>query len=383
MSTALARILIVGNGIAGLTAAETLRSEGFTGEITIVGSEAHAAYSRPALSKSALLEGTEMQSHLLPAPDHGATLMLGHTAAALDLDARTVRLSDGSELGFDGLIIASGSHARRLSASSAEYTLRDLDDATALRQALATRPEVIVIGGGALAMEVASGSAALGCKVTLIARRTPMTALVGPFVAEVLADAAHDAGVTIRMAQEVSVHDAPGGGAAVVLDGETRLQAPVVVTAIGDDANVSWLADSGLLHDGQLRVDTRGRVAPDVVAAGDVAAVPCATGWARIPLWTSAIEQAKVAAKALLHGDAAPELNFQPYFWTEQFGISLKVCGPLPVAGEPENVDGDVTERRALLRWQHADGTATAAALGYRIPVPRLRALTRPVADAA
>ena len=378
MSRGLDRVIVVGNGIAGVTAAETLRREGFAGELTIVGDEAHAAYSRPALSKSALLDGNP-RSHLLPEPDHGATVLLGRTAAALDLDRRAVLLSDGTELPFDGLVIASGSRARRLSDSPAEFTLRGLDDAAALRAALTDRPEVIVIGGGALAMEIASGAAALGCRVTLVSRRTPMTAQVGPFVAEVLTAAARDAGVTLRIARDIDVHDAEGG-AAVVLDGETRLHAPVVVTAIGDDANVEWLSGSGLLHEGELRVDARGRVAPGIVAAGDVAAFPAEHGWARTPLWTSAIEQAKVAAQALMHGEAAPELDFQPYFWTEEFGIGLKACGPLPAAGDPQIIDGSVAEQRALLRWEHADGTATAAALGYRIPVPRLRAHTRPLA---
>lgn len=378
----LRRIAIVGGGIASLTAAEELRRSGFDGDLTIIGDEPYAPYSRPALSKAALLEGDDMTSHRLPDPEHGARVLTGSPVTRLDLAQRTLHLDRGDDVPFDGLVIASGSRARRLSDAPAELTLRGLDDAIALRAALVGRPDVIVIGGGALAMEAASGCRATGSAVTLVSRRAPMTAQVGEVIAQVLGEAALEAGVRLERSTHVAV-EGFDGGARVILDGGRVLEAPLVVTAIGDDANVEWLEGTGLLQGGELRVDTRGRVAPGIVAAGDVATLPTATGWSRMPLWTSAIEQAKVAAQALLHGDGAPELSFQPYFWTEQFGVSLKVCGELPVTGDPELVDGSLEERRALLRWEHADGTATAAALGYRIPVPRLRAQTRPAIVAA
>lgn len=141
---------------------------------------------------------------------------------------------------------------------------------------------------------------------------------------------------------------------------------------------MEWLADSGLLTAGQLVVDSRGRVRHDIVACGDVCAFPTPHGVRRVPLWTSAIEQAKVAARGLLDGDAAPELAFQPYFWTEQFGLSLKCVGPMPATDDPEVIDGDPHSGTALLRWDLGDGTASAAALNYRIPVPKLRRLASP-----
>lgn len=375
-------IALVGGGIASLTAAEELRRGGFTGDLTIIGDEPHSPYSRPALSKAALLETADITTHRLPDPEHGARMLLSTRVTGLDLAQRTLHLSDGGSLAYDGLVIASGSRARRLSNSPAEFTLRGLDDAVALRAELASHPDVIVIGGGPLAMEVASGCRATGSEVTLVSRRAPMTTQVGEVLAGALGAAARDAGVRLVRSTHVAVDDC-AGGARVTLDDGCVLEAPLVVTAIGDDANVEWLAGTGLLHDGQLRVDSRGRVAPGIVAAGDVATLHGPAGWARMPLWTSAIEQAKVAAAALLQGDAAPELSFQPYFWTDQFGLSLKVCGALPVAGSPEVIDGSIAEGRALLRWEHEGGSATAAALGYRIPVPRLRAQTRPLVAAS
>lgn len=380
------RIVVAGGGIAGVTAAETLRRGGFDGELTIVGEEPHPAYSRPALSKAALVDEGDMSSHRLPAPEHGAVERLGVAVAGLDAERGRVALADGEELPFDRLLVATGSRARRLSGARGEFTLRGLDDARELRRRLAGRPEVVVIGGGPLGMEIASGCLASGCAVTLVARSAPLSSQLGGCLGEALAAAGREAGLRLRLASRVDIEDlgdAGHGGARVRLDDGEALEAPLVVSAVGDLPNLEWLALSGLLEAGELRADSRGRVSGRIAAAGDVAAYPGPRGHRRLPLWTSAIEQARVAARALLRGDEAEELRPQPYFWTEQFGLALKVCGELPVAGDPETLDGVLGERSALLRWEHADGTGTAAALGYRIPIPRLRALTRPVAAPA
>ena len=148
-----------------------------------------------------------------------------------------------------------------------------------------------------------------------------------------------------------------------------------MVTAIGDEPNIEWLAGSGLLADGSLRVDSHGRLRPDVVAAGDVAFFPTNRGVQRIPLWTSAIDQAKAAAVGLLQGDAASEFTFQPYFSTEGFGLALKSVGFTPVIGSPDYSEAGEGADSMLLRWEHPDGSGTAAAINYRIPVPKLRRL--------
>lgn len=369
------RIVVVGNGIAGLTAADALRTLGFDGALTVVGDEAHAPYSRPALSKAVLAQDGEPTAHLLPPPDHGGDERRGCSAVGVDPGARHVRLSDGSIVPYDGLVVASGSRARRLSASPREVTLRSVDDACALRARLADRPRVVVVGSGALAMEVASGAVAAGCHVDVVVRRPAMSRHVGDMLSALLREGASRAGVVFHGSAGTRIVDEPGA-ATVILDDGTGLVAELVVSAVGDVANTEWLAGTGLLHGGELHADSRGRVAPGVVAAGDVAAYPAPGGPRRVPLWTNAIETAKVAAAGLLFGDAAPELDYQPYFWTEQFGMSLKVCGALPVEGDPAVHQGDLGERRAVLRWEHGDGTATAAALNLRIAVPRLRALT-------
>lgn len=371
------RIVIVGNGIAGLTAAGSLRDAGYDGELTIVGAERHPAYSRPALSK-ALLHDDDLTAHQLPPATHRATELLGVAATALDFERGTVALDDGSALPYDGLVIATGARARRLGdeglggSDTGALTLRSLDDAIALRARLADKPSVVVVGGGALGMEIASGCLAAGCRVTLVSRRRPLLRQLGPFLAEVFTAAALERNLALVNTRSARLHR-DGTGTRVVTDDGAVLEADVVVTAVGDAANVEWLATSGLLRDGVLEVDSRGRVRPGIVAVGDAAAFPTPRGVRRVPLWTSAIDQGKVAAAALLRGDAAPALDFRPYFWTEQFGISLKAAGFLPLAGSPAFVDGESTRGPALMRWAHPDGGGTAVAVNYRIPVPRLR----------
>lgn len=367
-------IVVVGNGIAGLTACDTLRAEGFDGRITVIGDEPVAPYSRPALSKALLRDGDDLTSHLLPEATHGAIERRGIAAVGLDVDRRSVRLADGGEVPYDALVIATGTRARRLGLGSRsdEYTVRTLADALALRARLASRPSVVVVGGGPLGMEIASGAVGAGCATTLVAKGMPLASQLGALLAARFRDAALGQGLTIVTTDsaEVVTRD---GASVVALDDGTVIEAEVIVSAIGDAPNVEWLATSGLLTGGALVVDRRGLVRPDIAAAGDVAAFPHAGRIARVPLWTSAIDQAKVAAAALLRPDA-PELTFQQYFWTEAFGISLKAIGPTPVVGEAEIVEG--TGKQGVLRWRQSDGTATAVALDYRIPIPKLRRVT-------
>ncbi|CAL9395800.1 NAD(P)/FAD-dependent oxidoreductase [Streptomyces sp. enrichment culture] len=381
MSTAtLRRVVVVGNGIAGLTAADTLRESGFDGELTIIGDEPHPAYSRPALSKALLLDGEDLTAHELPPAAHGATELLGVRATGLDPDRRRVRLDDGTDLPYDGIVLATGSRARRLSALDGEITLRGLDDALTLRGRLAGRPSVVVVGGGPLGMEIASGCLATGCEVTVVSQGLPLTVQLGPYLAGVFVTAAREQGLTVVDTASARLEGRGEDNPRVVLAEGTVLEADLVVSAVGDVPNTEWLDGTGLVKRGVVPVDARGLARPDIAAAGDLVGLPTPSGPRRIPLWSSAIEQAKCAARALVQGADAPALAFQPYFWTEQFGLNLKAVGPLPPTGDPVLVDGEPGTGRALMRWQHADGIGLAAALNYRIPIPRLRRLSESAA---
>lgn len=379
MSALLERVVVVGGGIAGLTACDTLRERGFDGDLVIVGAEPHAPYSRPALSKSLLRPEADLTAHELAPATHGARELRGVAAVGLDPVRRIVSLDDGDELPYDGLVIASGSRARRLSGHPGELTLRSLDDAHRLRERLADRPRVVVLGGGVLGMEIASGAVAAGCEVTLVATSAPMSRQLGEQVAAMLVRSAREQGLDIVITDAATV-ESEGERPVVRTSSGATYTADVLVSAVGDVPNTEWLAGSGLLRDGRLVTDGSGRVAPGVTAAGDVASWTGARGVTRVPLWTSAIEQAKAAASALLD-PGAPELAFQNYFWTEQFGHGVKAVGPLPVHGSAEVLAGEPHVAPALLRWQGDGGERTVIAVDHRIPIPRLRRLTDPASD--
>lgn len=384
MTGTAAHVVIVGNGIAGQTAAHALRDLGHQGPITLIGEETHKVYSRPALSKAALAPGADLTSHALADATHQARELTGRPAAGLDLAGRRVLLADGSEVGYDALVIATGSGARSLTDSEHEVRLRTMDDALALQQRLTAAEDVLVAGGGPLGLEVAAGAAAHGHRVTVVSRGLPMAGHLGEWLASRLNQAALRAGVSF-VDGRVSGAEADATRARVRLEDGRTLEAGLLVSAIGDDPHVAWLETSGLLHDGRLCTDSRGRVlAPGsteplagVVAAGDVAHWQSPEGPTRSPLWTSAIEQAKVAARTLLLGEESSPLDFVPYFWTEQFGITLRVMGQLPAIGEPVEVKTkDDDPERLLATWPGSDGRpGTVAALNFPMAIPKLRAL--------
>lgn len=366
------RIVIVGNGIAGTTASETLRAEGFDGELIVVGGENHNCYSRPALSKAALGSAGEPDPAglYLPEPIHGATQHLGIRATHLRPRERELVLADGRTLQFDGLVITTGARPHRFSDSPSEFNLRTLDHAFALRKRLSERPSVTVLGGGALGMEVASGARGMGCEVTVVHRGTPMARQTGSFLGVLLTSRAKDRGVRFinDIARDVSQPSSGGTALQVELAEAGAITSPVVVTAVGDTPDTAWLDSSGLLDVGRLVTDDFGMVAPGIAAAGDAAWQRSASGLKRKPLWTTAIEQAKIAAQSLLNGPQAVT-NQPTYFWTEQFGVTVRMMGEVPGAGEPVVIDGDLSENRALLQWE----SGAVAALNYRIPIPKLR----------
>ncbi|GEL21777.1 pyridine nucleotide-disulfide oxidoreductase [Pseudonocardia sulfidoxydans NBRC 16205] len=375
------RVVVVGASIAGVTVVDELRRRGFTGELTLVGDDPHPAYNRPALSKG-FLSGTDtLASITLPALSCEVDQRIGATAIGLDTDRREVLLADGDRLPFGRLVIATGARARTMTDLGAadpgaeESTFRDVADARDLRDRLVDRPRVVIVGAGILGMELASTCAAAGSAVTVVDRQPPLRAQLGRFLSDLVVEAATAHGVTLAHHPAGVRLRGSGTPAAELADGR-RFDGDLVISAVGCRPDVEWLAGSGLVTDGDLRIDDRCRVAAGILAAGDVAAFPGDHGHRRTPWWTSALDQARTAAATLLDDDAGAPLVPSPYFWTEQFGITLRVCGPLPVRGRPTVVAGSPAEG-LLLTWPDGRDGATAAAVNRRIPISRLRALTR------
>jgi NADPH-dependent 2,4-dienoyl-CoA reductase/sulfur reductase-like enzyme len=243
---ALRRIVVVGASQAGYTAAVALRNLGFDGAITLLGDEPHQPYARPPLSKGVLLGSEPDDSVFLP-PTDGIELLTSVKAVRLDRDKSRVQVDDGDTIAYDGLVIATGARARRLSGRSTEITVRTLDDAVLLRRSLADVSDIAIVGAGFLGLEIASSAADLGKKATVIDQVTPLVGRLGPLLSDMCLTAAADKGVKVRVSRdgvEISDH-APGRLQAA--NGAVLAEADLVVTAVGDIPNTEWLDDSGLM----------------------------------------------------------------------------------------------------------------------------------------
>lgn len=379
-------IVIVGGSIAALTSAQVLRAEGFGGDITMLSAEAYPPYSRVPLSKAVLLGAAEHETCTLPVAGDDFEIRLEQRAIGLDSRNRLVRLSTGEEVRYDGLVVASGARARRLSrpGQQGEHVVRDLDDVRALGACLHNARSVVVIGAGFLGMEVASSCRKLGLAVTVIDRDPPLQRLLGTWLGGIVAQRAKDAGVRfLRAVEGVTLlgEDVVKG----VRCGGQIIEADVVVSAIGDIPNVEWLSGSSLHSEGPLVVDQRCIASEGVVAAGDVAAIRDGTGVVnRLPHWNNAVRQARVAALSLLYGDDAPVAEPDHYFWTEAFDLQIKVCGLIPRDDTPEILEHNEGADSFVLQWTSRTGSPVAAAtVNRKMPVVKLRRLAEESAAVA
>ncbi len=374
------RVLVVGGSIAGVTAASTLRADGWNGHLTVLSDEAALPYSRVPLSKGVLAGTQPLESAALAALPDDVELRRSTRAAALRTERHAVELADGTELEYDGLIVATGSRARRLASAGqhGEHVIRTLADAEAIAARIPDAQSAVVVGASFLGMEVASTLRRHGLAVTVIDRDPPLRRLLGEWLADVLVERAADEGVQFVLAPDgVQLRGDPVN--AVTYGAGQELHADLIITAAGDLPNVEWLESSGLHLAGGLVIDNHCRVATDIVAAGDVTICETSPGsFRRTPHWSNAVAQARAAARSLLDPESPP---YQPdhYFWTEQFGIDLKIAGELPLHGEPRVLDGDLSSRSALMQWHHDGIPVAAATLNYRMSVVKLKALAQPV----
>ncbi|WP_329410415.1 FAD-dependent oxidoreductase [Nocardia vinacea] len=380
--TGLRRIVVVGASQAGCATAAALRRFGFDGTITVLGEERHAPYTRPPLSKG-VLTGSESDDSVYLSTNDDIELVTAVAAVELDPHGRRVQLDDGDSIGYDGLVIASGARARRLSGRDVdEVTLRTLDDAVALRQRLSAASDVAVAGGGFLGMELASSAAHLGKRVTVVDQVTPLSGRLGSLLSDMCLTAAAETGVKILISSK-GVEIAENGARRLqTTEGTALAEADIVITAVGDIPNTEWLRTSQLpLADGVV-VDSNCQVAPRIVAAGDVVSLPGRDGRrTRSPHWSNALSQATIAAATLLGREPDARLgDSPPFFWTQVFDLRIRLAGQLPPAGEPVVLDGSIADRHALLAWPPVTPAArfgTAAAVNYPISAPKLTKLAQ------
>ncbi|MGA1596796.1 MAG: NAD(P)/FAD-dependent oxidoreductase [Candidatus Nanopelagicales bacterium] len=339
------QVVVVGAGLGGLRAAESLRGQGF--DVMVIGDEPHLPYNRPPLSKESLKGGVEVEGLHFRRKHDDIDWRLGAAATGCSLTSRTVSVDD-SAYTFDGLVIASGIRPRHLPVPGPQpQVLRTADDALALRSRLTPGTSLLVVGAGFIGCEVAATARQLGCEVTVTAYDAePMMRPLGAQLGAAM-KAHHEAhGVTFHLGQGVSEFHADG----VTLADGTRLAADVVIEAVGSVPNVEWLAGNDLdLQDGVLTDNLMRVVGTDVpvVAVGDIARFPNPRFDdvpRRIEHWNLPTETGKRAGQtlgALLNGEE-PTGDFRPMpaFWSDQYDIGLQSYG-LPGIGEATLVDGE------------------------------------------
>lgn len=378
------RIVIVGASLAGLRAAEALRSEGFEGELHLVGTETYPPYSRPPLSKGLLTGAQQVEDCLLhPTTDIDARWWLGRSAHALDLERRSVRAGE-RRLDYDGLVIASGARPRAWPQRVPDgvVTFRELDDALLLRDALRRPPRrVVVVGAGFLGGEIASSCTALGVPVTLVElEQAPLANRLGHEVATFLARLHREHGVDLQTGVTVDRFVGDPALRRVELSDGTSLEADLAIVALGIHPNVEWLAGSGLRVRGGVLCDAYLRCvgAQDVLAAGDVARWPHPLfGGETLSIghWTNAVDQARTAAHNLLSGDGGQPFATVPSFWTDLHGIKLRSVGLPALADEHHLAEGSFEAGRFVYAYGRRGTLIGAVSVGMNPRMPIYRRL--------
>lgn len=394
-----APVVIVGASLSGLRAAETLRSEGHKGEITLVGDELHLPYDRPPLSKQ-VLSGTWAPEKAVLADrtrldELAIQTRLGKRAVSLDVEARRVTLEDGSTLDSQGIVLSTGAHPRQLPGTEAMenvFVLRTLDDALAIRHQITIAGpgcKVTVIGAGFIGSEVASSCADLGCKVTVVEMLdVPLSSVLGVEVGKACAALHSLHGVDLRLGVGVkAVHPARGGPSggvevrehvnlesnvqraqSIELTDGTIIDADIIVVGIGVVPTTQWLEDSGLVIDNGIVCDKGLFCAEGIVSCGDIARWP----WdhdgeqeiVRIEHWQVAAEEGVAAARNLISGRSnSLPFNPVPYFWSDQFGIRIQVLGRPRPDDEVQVVDGAIEDGKFLALYGRNDRLRAAVAI--------------------
>src|SRR5262245_17605706 len=362
------RIVVLGAGLAGGTAAMALREEGFEGDLTVVGAEPRPPYHRPPLSKG-YLRGEERFEDQLVAPEdaysgNGVGLRLGARALRVEPRAKLVELEGGESLPYDRLLVTTGGRNRRPPIPGFELPgvlqLRTVEEADRIRAAAGPGRRAGVVGMGFIGSEVTASLRHLGVQVTAIERfRTPLAPVLGETVGEVLARVHQDHGVELVLEDSVAAFDGDGRVERVRTAGGHVIECDFAVVGVGISPNVELLEQAGAAVENGVLVDEWCRTSlPDVYAAGDVTNHRHPVfGRLRVEHWNNAFNQGRAAALSML--DRGAPYDYIHSFWSDQYDQWLEYIGfastwdELVFRGRPES--------RRFLAFYLRGGTLRAA----------------------
>ncbi|MGF6640472.1 3-phenylpropionate/trans-cinnamate dioxygenase ferredoxin reductase subunit [Paraburkholderia sp. MM5496-R1] len=375
--------LIVGAGHAAGECATAIREQGWTGRIVMVGEEPHLPYQRPPLSKAFLSgESTAEQLYLKPLStyDKARVEFIPNTRAQhIDRDAKRVTLSNGSEISYTKLVLATGGRARRLALPGIEATeklqnfhyLRTLDHVARIRNQFHAGSRLVIIGGGYIGLEVAAVAVKRGLRVTVLEALPRVLARVtAPELSRFYEEVHREAGVDIRTNAIVSGFELDASGdavAAVCCADGTRVAADLVIVGVGLEPATELAQAAGLAVDNGIMVDEHTRTSdPDIFAVGDCTNHPNPSLGRRLRLESvpNALEQARTAAASLCGKERV--YNSVPWFWSDQYDLKLKMVG-LSFGYDEFVLRGD-PKARSFSAFYLKDGVMLAADTVSRVP---------------
>ncbi len=335
--------IIIGGGLAGVSAAEELRKQGFEGTIQLIGKEAHAPYIRPPLSKG-YLNGSDGLDAVFVHPDewyaeNKIELLTGTKVYGVNARDHEVTVAGGKPLHYDKLLLATGSSPRILTIDGAElggvHYLRTLDDSKALNKELAGGGrKLVLIGSGWIGMEVGATARTLGNDVTILEQvAIPLSGAIGDELGAMFADLHKEHGVDMRMSVSVEkIVGSHGKVAGVQLDTGEVIPADLVLIGVGAVPNVALADDAGIITENGIVVDQAMQTSdPDIFAAGDVANAfhPLANMRLRSEHWANALNEGPAAARGMLGQNESFEDI--PYFYTDQYDVGMEYSGYGPM----------------------------------------------------
>jgi 3-phenylpropionate/trans-cinnamate dioxygenase ferredoxin reductase subunit len=380
--------VIVGAGLAGAKAAQTLRETGFGGEIVLLGEEPERPYERPPLSKGLLLGTAERESVFVHEAGwyaaHDVDLRTATRVTGIDRDSRQVELAGGQRIGYDALLLATGATPRRLDVPGADLDgvlgLRTLPDSDRIAAALVDGGHLVVVGAGWIGLEVAAAARQRGATVTVVEHaELPLLRVLGPGIARVFADLHRDHGVTFRFGAAVRAFRGDGRVSAVLLGDGTELRADAVVVGVGVDPNVALAERAGLAVDNGVVVDQALRSSdPRIYAAGDIANAyhPVYGTHVRVEHWATALHSGPAAARSMLGAEVV--YDRLPYFYTDQYDLGMEYTGYAPPGGyDTVVVHGDLAKREFIAFWTAGGRVMAGMNVNVWDVTPQIQSLIR------